>query len=206
MKVMLQIGEASFADPEGDLCAKVGTGCDLGVHHLPGVSGDLPDEDRARQQDHRDATQSVADGGRVPRRRGAHGRQQRGGERQPVRHGLRDTRRLGVPASTCGLWSRQTMSTSSTSSAATRRSTGATRPWPGASSRSAVLPMSGSAYSGKKEKCCGEPVRKLGNEYLYQMVARRERRGDSTPPERLASSPPAPTASTRSRGITGTWV
>ncbi|MBI1920037.1 MAG: 4Fe-4S dicluster domain-containing protein [Geobacter sp.] len=25
---------------------------------------------------------------------------------------------------------------------------------------------------GKDEKCCGEPVRKLGNEYLYQMVAR----------------------------------
>jgi Fe-S oxidoreductase len=25
---------------------------------------------------------------------------------------------------------------------------------------------------GKEEKCCGEPVRKLGNEYLYQMVAR----------------------------------
>jgi len=24
---------------------------------------------------------------------------------------------------------------------------------------------------GKEEKCCGEPVRKLGNEYLYQMVA-----------------------------------
>ncbi len=24
---------------------------------------------------------------------------------------------------------------------------------------------------GKDEKCCGEPVRKLGNEYLYQMVA-----------------------------------
>lgn len=24
---------------------------------------------------------------------------------------------------------------------------------------------------GKKEKCCGEPVRKLGNEYLYQMLA-----------------------------------
>ena len=25
---------------------------------------------------------------------------------------------------------------------------------------------------GKEEKCCGEPVRKLGNEYLYQMTAR----------------------------------
>jgi Fe-S oxidoreductase/nitrate reductase gamma subunit len=25
---------------------------------------------------------------------------------------------------------------------------------------------------GKEEKCCGEPVRKLGNEYLYQMIAR----------------------------------
>jgi Fe-S oxidoreductase/nitrate reductase gamma subunit len=25
---------------------------------------------------------------------------------------------------------------------------------------------------GKEEKCCGEPVRKLGNEYLYQMQAR----------------------------------
>ncbi|MCM2357447.1 MAG: heterodisulfide reductase-related iron-sulfur binding cluster [Geobacteraceae bacterium] len=25
---------------------------------------------------------------------------------------------------------------------------------------------------GKEEKCCGEPVRKLGNEYLYQMMAR----------------------------------
>ena len=24
---------------------------------------------------------------------------------------------------------------------------------------------------GKEEKCCGEPLRKLGNEYLYQMVA-----------------------------------
>ncbi len=24
---------------------------------------------------------------------------------------------------------------------------------------------------GKEEKCCGEPVRKLGNEYIYQMVA-----------------------------------
>ncbi len=24
---------------------------------------------------------------------------------------------------------------------------------------------------GKEEKCCGEPVRKIGNEYLYQMVA-----------------------------------
>ncbi|HYA88666.1 MAG TPA: heterodisulfide reductase-related iron-sulfur binding cluster [Nitrospirota bacterium] len=24
---------------------------------------------------------------------------------------------------------------------------------------------------GKEEKCCGEPVRKMGNEYLYQMVA-----------------------------------
>jgi Fe-S oxidoreductase/nitrate reductase gamma subunit len=26
---------------------------------------------------------------------------------------------------------------------------------------------------GKEEKCCGEPSRKLGNEYLYQMTARR---------------------------------
>jgi Fe-S oxidoreductase len=25
---------------------------------------------------------------------------------------------------------------------------------------------------GKEEKCCGEPARKLGNEYLYQMLAR----------------------------------
>jgi len=25
---------------------------------------------------------------------------------------------------------------------------------------------------GKEEKCCGDPVRKLGNEYLYQMLAR----------------------------------
>ena len=25
---------------------------------------------------------------------------------------------------------------------------------------------------GKEEKCCGEPVRKMGNEYLYQMTAR----------------------------------
>ena len=24
---------------------------------------------------------------------------------------------------------------------------------------------------GKEEKCCGEPARKLGNEYLYQMTA-----------------------------------
>ena len=25
---------------------------------------------------------------------------------------------------------------------------------------------------GKEEKCCGEPLRKLGNEYLYQMMAK----------------------------------
>ena len=25
---------------------------------------------------------------------------------------------------------------------------------------------------GKEEKCCGEPPRKLGNEYLYQMLAK----------------------------------
>ena len=29
---------------------------------------------------------------------------------------------------------------------------------------------------GKEEKCCGEPPRKLGNEYLYQMTAAREHR------------------------------
>jgi len=25
---------------------------------------------------------------------------------------------------------------------------------------------------GKEEKCCGEPARKLGNEYLYQSLAK----------------------------------
>jgi Fe-S oxidoreductase len=29
------------------------------------------------------------------------------------------------------------------------------------------------AILGKEEKCCGEPSRKLGNEYLYQMTARQ---------------------------------
>ncbi len=31
---------------------------------------------------------------------------------------------------------------------------------------------------GKEEKCCGEPPRKLGNEYLYQMTAQAEHRAD----------------------------
>ncbi len=31
---------------------------------------------------------------------------------------------------------------------------------------------------GKEEKCCGEPLRKLGNEYLYQSLASREHRAD----------------------------
>ena len=31
---------------------------------------------------------------------------------------------------------------------------------------------------GKEEKCCGEPMRKMGNEYLYQTRGRREYRAD----------------------------
>ena len=37
-----------------------------------------------------------------------------------------------------------------------------------------VLNAAGVSYGilGKEEKCCGEPMRKMGNEYLYQMLAK----------------------------------
>ena len=57
---------------------------------------------------------------------------------------------------------------------------------------------------GKEEKCCGEPMRKLGNEYLYQMVAAENiERSRATGSSR--SSPPARTASIPCPATTGTW-
>ena len=43
--------------------------------------------------------------------------------------------------------------------------------WPGASSTICKAAGIKVGILGKEEKCCGEPVRKLGNEYLYQMTA-----------------------------------
>ena len=50
-------------------------------------------------------------------------------------------------------------------------STGATATWPGISCSICNAAGIKVGILGKEEKCCGEPVRKLGNEYLYQMVA-----------------------------------
>jgi heterodisulfide reductase subunit C len=61
------------------------------------------------------------------------------------------------------------------------------------------------AVLGQEESCTGDPARRMGNEYVWQTLARgTSRRWTPTGPS--SSSPPAPTASTRSPTSTRSWV
>ena len=145
----------------------------VGLHHVQGVRRDLPGQHRDPRQDPRHAPLPVAHGVRLPHRAGQ--RLPVDGElRQPVGHepgragrlgrqarGHRDHRRLAT---------RSTPSTS-TGSAAPDRSTTRTRRsprrWPSCSSG----PDIDFAILGPSEMCTGDPARRSGNEYIFQMLA-----------------------------------
>ena len=64
-----------------------------------------------------------------------------------------------------------TSSRSSTGSAARPRSTSATGAWPGRSRRASTRPACAFAVLGQEESCTGDPARRMGNDYVYQMLA-----------------------------------
>ena len=59
---------------------------------------------------------------------------------------------------------------------------------------------------GKEEKCCGEPMRKMGNEYLYQTLAMETVETHQGVWRQQRSSPPVRTASTPWPRITATLI
>ena len=105
---------------------------------------------------------------------------------------------VGGGARRAASWSRARRSSTSTGSAAPRRTTSATRP--SRASVVTILKTAGVSFAVmQEERCHGEVARRLGEEYLYQTRARRERRGTSSSTSSRRSSRTARTASTRSR-------
>ena len=145
---------------------------DLGVHELQGVRRDLPGQHRDPRQDPRHAPLPVADGERLPGRAGQRlpgmenqrnpwGMNQ--GERADWAKGL-TTSRSSTPAS-------RARPSTSTGSAAPAPSTTRTRRSP--SRWRKLLQRAGIAVAilGPAEMCTGDSARRLGNEYLFQMLA-----------------------------------
>jgi hypothetical protein len=145
-------------------------GCHLGLHDLPGLPGDLPGGHRACPQDHRSAPEHGADGGRIPRRGGdgRHGADR--GQRQP----------LGIGYATRGDWAEGLGVKASPRIADVdilyfvgcyasfdKRNIAVARSFVRLCQAAGVKV----GILGKEEKCCGEPMRKMGNEYLYQTLA-----------------------------------
>ena len=62
------------------------------------------------------------------------------------------------------------------------------------------------AVLGQEEACTGDPARRMGNEYVFQMLADAEHRDPRSGTGRPGSSRPARTASTRSPTSTRSWA
>ena len=150
----------------------------LAVHHLRLVRGGLPGADRARRQHRRDPPQPGPRGEPLPE--GAErGIPQHGDGRQPVGPAAERPPRLGQGAGRAGARrrgdqrdvGRRRTAASSTGSAAPAPSTIATARWCAPWRRSSSRPRSRSRCSGPRETCTGDPARRAGNEYLFQMLA-----------------------------------
>ena len=147
----------------------------LGVHELPRVRHGVPGVDRPARRDQRAAAQPGAHRVALPGGAAAGVRVARA-QRLAVGVPARPTARRGPRAWTSRRWpsSRSAASspTSCSGSAAWARSTTARRRSPSpsrASSRRADIRF---AILGQEESCHGDPARRMGNEYLYQMLAK----------------------------------
>ena len=150
----------------------------LGLPDLRRLRRGVPGHDRARRQDRRPAAQPRPRGSPLPA--GADRRVQGHGERrQPVGPAAVGAARLGEGPAVPGPHRRgrsrprasSTRSRSCTGSAARPRSTTATGgsrgPW------STCLDAAGVSFAvlGQEESCTGDPARRMGNEYVFQILA-----------------------------------
>ena len=171
---------------------------DLGVHELQGVRRDLPGQHRDPRQDPRHAPLPHADGERLPDRARQHVPLD-GELRQRVRPEPGRARRLGRAARRRRRSSRparRSTTSTSTSSAARAASTTATRRRAARSAK--LLQRAGIDFAilGPSELCNGDPARRSGNEYIFQMLAHAERRDVQRHGRHARSSRSARTAST----------
>ena len=209
------VGPGRRADRHGRLGVRPDhPGGDLGVHVVQGVRRDLPGQHRDPGQDPRHAALPVADGVQLPDR----ARQDLPVPREPgepVGPVQVEPGRLGQGAARRGRhrrWQRRRSPTSTcTGSAAPAASTTRTRRSPLATAK--LLQRAGIDFAilGPSERCTGDPARRSGNEYLFQMLAMQNvetLNGDggdrrSSPSARTASTPsatstPSSAAATRS--------
>ena len=150
----------------------------LGLRDLRGVRGGLPGAHRARRQDRRAAPQPGPRGIALPAGADA-GVPGHGGPGQPV--GPAGVGAAGLDAAVAvrgadgGVGAPRpassTASRSCTGSAAPRRSIRATRRSPGRWRRASMPPASRSRSSGRRNRAPAIPARRMGNDYVFQMLA-----------------------------------
>ena len=146
----------------------------LGLHHLQGLRRDLPGQHRDPRQDPRHAPLPVAHGVELPDRAGQRlplawrtpatrgaCQPERAGRLGQEARGHRDHRRRRPARPRVPLLGRLRRVASTTR---TRRSP---RPWPSCCSG----PDIDFAILGPAENCTGDPARRSGNEYIFQMLA-----------------------------------
>ena len=150
----------------------------LGLRYLRRLRRGLPGPDRARRQDRRPPAEPRARGvalsGRACRRVPGHG-----GPGEPVgpagrRRGSTGRRACRSRSRPSRRWPPTGGSTSSrcfTGSAARRRSTSATSAWHERSRRACRRPGIRFAVLGQEESCTGDPARRMGNDYVFQILA-----------------------------------
>ena len=146
----------------------------LGVHVVQGVRRDLPGQHRDPRQDPRHAPLPLPHGERLPRRARQHvpvdGELVERVRHEPGRAGRLGRRARGRRRSSRPAPGRSTTSTS-TGSAARARSTTATRRRAAPSPSCCSAPGIDFAILGPSELCTGDPARRSGNEYIFQMLA-----------------------------------
>ena len=104
----------------------------------------------------------------------------------PARRRPGPTGRSGLPfevptvAAMAARRAARTSSRSSTGSAARRRSTSATSGSRGRSRPASTRPGVRFAILGQEESCTGDPARRMGNDYVFQILAARQRRDART--------------------------
>ena len=178
MKIVQQIGQAGRRQPVRQPDRNLHPGRPLGLHHLSRLPGHLPGRHRTRQQDSGDEKEPGPHGRRLSRRRSPHRRQQYRGQRQSLRLGLRRPRHGRRAAWKTGQCAPVFHALESGEEVDVLYFVGCyasfdKRNQQVARSFIAICKAAGVRVGilGKEEKCCGEPLRKLGNEYLYQMMA-----------------------------------
>ena len=174
------------------------------LHHLRRLRRAVPGRHRARRPHRRHAPLPGADRVELPVR-GRRDAAQPGEQGQPVGRAAEHPGGLDQGPGLRGAPGRRRSTTSSTcsgSAAPARSRTGRRRP-PGRSPSCCTRPGVSFAILGEGETCTGDPARRIGNEFLFQMLAQQnvetlneafgdaDGQGRSSRPARTASTPSA---------------